>query len=289
MRLISNSANELYRNVVVLLSTVGESVSDTKELRNIELVLTNPYECLVTNKTDSKYGCEISYILAEIVGNFVGCNRLSYISQFSKFWLKISDDSETINSAYGHIIMHKHGFDQLEACLDELRSNPESRRAVININTPHYAGSNELSLSETKDEPCTVSLQFMIRRGSLHLTTYMRSNDIYLGFPNDIAYFCALQITAAASLGVEVGMYTHYVGSMHMYDRHVELATIEHKPKIVKFDIPKLKQESTFIYELTACGNVEVISDQPYSRDVKERIVEIAERYGIIELVEDCV
>ena len=51
------------------------------------------------------------------------------------------------------------------------------------------------------------------------MTTYMRSNDLWMGFPNDVFQFTAIQIYLAMRLGVKLGSYTHIAGSLHLYDR----------------------------------------------------------------------
>ncbi len=50
------------------------------------------------------------------------------------------------------------------------------------------------------------------------MTAMMRSNDAYLGLPHDVFCFTMMQELVAAELGLEVGEYTHMVGSMHLYD-----------------------------------------------------------------------
>jgi thymidylate synthase len=57
----------------------------------------------------------------------------------------------------------------------------------------------------------------MIRGGALHLVAHMRSNDVYKGLPHDVFCFTMLQEVAARSLGVELGHYSHSVGSLHLY------------------------------------------------------------------------
>ena len=51
-----------------------------------------------------------------------------------------------------------------------------------------------------------------------------RSNDIWMGVPYDMFSFCFLQVKMAMELGVEVGEYTHYAGSLHMYQRDYNAA-----------------------------------------------------------------
>ena len=130
-------------------------------------------------------------------------------------WNKLSDDGKTANSAYGYILQEKHGFNQIEKIIELLNTDPYSRRAVMNINVP-----NE-HVIETKDEPCTVCLDYQIRNGKLHCTCVMRSNDVNFGLRNDLGYFITLQKYIAMRLGVPVGSYTHFAMSIHFYDKDV--------------------------------------------------------------------
>jgi thymidylate synthase len=78
----------------------------------------------------------------------------------------------------------------------------------------------EPSNKESKDVNCTVALHFIIREGKLYLTTYMRSNDIWMGFPYDVFQFASMQVLLSMELGVELGTYTHIAGSLHLYERN---------------------------------------------------------------------
>jgi thymidylate synthase len=46
----------------------------------------------------------------------------------------------------------------------------------------------------------------------------MRSNDAFMGLPHDVFAFTFIQELVARSLGVELGIYRHLVGSLHLYD-----------------------------------------------------------------------
>jgi thymidylate synthase len=95
-----------------------------------------------------------------------------------------------------------------------LRRNPGSRRAVIQLfNAEDIA-------QDHKEIPCTCTLQFLIRRNRIHMLTTMRSNDAYLWLPHDIFCFTMLQEVVARTLGVELGSYRHFVGSLHLYERN---------------------------------------------------------------------
>lgn len=187
------------------------NVEDTRELNNVKVTLTD-----ITNNIVSIRGLSPSYLLGELLWYFAGRNDVEFISKFSSFWKGISDDGETCNSAYGYLMRYAFGFDQIEKVIELLTKDPNSRRAKINLNTPRE------NVIETKDEPCTMFLQFLIRDKKLHCTAVMRSNDIWFGFPYDVAFFTELQKYIADRLGVKYGEYTHFVVSMHLYDRDYE-------------------------------------------------------------------
>lgn len=186
-------------------------VGNTRELNNVKLELIN-----INNNIVSIRNISDAYLFAELLWYFTGRNDMKFIGSFASMWQRLSDDGVTNNSAYGHLMKNAYGFDQIEKVIELLTKDPESRRAVINLNVP-----NE-KVIETKDEPCTIALQFMIRKNQLHCTTMMRSNDIWFGLPYDIAFFTELQKYIADRLKVEYGTYTHFVTSLHMYDRDAE-------------------------------------------------------------------
>lgn len=154
------------------------------------------------------------YAIGEMLWYMSGSNSLKEIQKYTNGWDRMSDDGETVNSNYGYCIKHKFGFDQWEFVKNELEENPNSRRAIIHI--------KEASDKESKDVNCTVCLQFFIRDNKLHLTTYMRSNDLWMGFPYDVFQFTNMQILMSMELGRDIGTYTHIAGSLHLYERDVK-------------------------------------------------------------------
>lgn len=154
------------------------------------------------------------YALAEIDLYMSGSRKLKDFAKISKFWNGVSDDGKTIRSAYGYIIFKKHGFNQLQYCIDQLKKDNDSRKAVITYKTPYEP--------ETKDNVCTLSQQFFIRDGKLHTIVNMRSNDIEFGFRNDLPWFIYLANIVAKELNIPLGKYYHNVGSLHAYDRTIK-------------------------------------------------------------------
>lgn len=241
-------------------------VGNTRELNNVKLVLKD-----ITKNVVSVRGLSPSYLFGELLWYFNGDNSLDFISKFSKFWNNISDDGETCNSAYGYLMQLRYGFNQIEKVIEILESDPESRRAKININVPNP------KVKETLDEPCTMSIHYMIRRNKLECTVVMRSNDIWFGFPYDVAFFTELQKYIAKRLGVEYGWYTHFAVSLHMYDRDAEkIAEIVKNPvsKPIEYDSEKFFAHFNIIFEL-----LKVYKDHDF--DIKDTTIGLLERFGI--------
>lgn len=264
--LVCDNINELYYELAKELYTNGNKVYGTTELENVKFVLTNPLDNIVTLKERK---ASKKYLLAENIWYARGSNAVSFIGPFASMWTRITDDGLTNNSAYGYIWKYKHGFNQVEKIIEMLTKNPNNRRAVININVP-----NE-DIIKTKDEQCTMYLQFLVRDGKLNMTANMRSNDLIYGLANDIAAFTALQQYVAHRLNLEVGTYTHFDVSLHYYDSSNEMVK-----NIVESGIEKVSDNYTIdwvkLYE-----NAEALYSEV---DVnKDSILKICRKYGVLK------
>ena len=220
----------------------GKQVGNTLELRNVKFTVPD-----ITENIISVRNLSAAYLFGEWLWYFDGKNDVDFISAFGSMWKKLSDDGVTNNSAYGYIMKYKFGFDQIEKVIELLKKDPNSRRAVINLNTP-----NE-NVIETKDEPCTIALDFLIRNNRLYCTGMMRSNDIWFGLPYDIAFFMELQKLIADVIGVEYGTYTHFAVSLHAYDKNLkQIQNIVKNPvqRLIIFDKDKFWKNRIFVTKI---------------------------------------
>lgn len=188
------------------------------EVINAISVLNDPTRNILKSK---RRNLHMRYAIGEMLWYMSSNPLLKEIQKYTDGWDRMSDDGMTVNSNYGYCIKQKYGFDQWEWCRKELDSNPNSRRAVIHI--------KEASYKESKDVNCTVCLQFFIRNEKLYMTTYMRSNDLWMGFPYDVFQFCNMQVLMSMELGYDLGTYTHIAGSLHLYERDVKGAENNNK------------------------------------------------------------
>ena len=210
-------------------NVVGECI-------NAITVIKDPTRCIMRNKIRKM---PLRYAMGEMLWYMSGKNELKPIQIYTDNWNRMSDDNVHVNSNYGYCIKHKYGFDQWEYVRKLLSDAPETRQAVLHI--------KELNNIPSKDVNCTVALQFLLREGKLNLTVYMRSNDLWLGFPFDVFQFANMQILMAMELGVDLGTYTHIAGSLHLYERDFKVGwenTKKDKPCQGMEDISKAKEEA---------------------------------------------
>lgn len=262
--------DEAYKKACLDLLKYGKEVRGTKELNNYTFTISDITKNIVNVRNISK-----SYLLGEHLWYVCGRNDIKFIQQFAGLWGRISDDGVTSNSAYGDIIFKRHGFDQVEEVIKLLKIDKDSRRAVINLNVPNQ------NMITTKDEICTIALQFLIRDNKLDCTCIMRSNDIWYGLPYDCAFFMELQKYIAKRLNVKYGKYTHFAVSLHVYKKdykNIEKC-IHRNPKTnIALDFSKLLKNKKLLEKEMLKENI----------DAKKEIVEICEKLGIIKEEQIC-
>lgn len=159
--------------------------------------------------------------LISALGEFCWYMNGSADLDFIRFYIPEYPPEEvegSIEEAYGPRLIGTgqfgHTINQIDRVIDRLRQKPDTRRAVISLLEPN-------DLEPVRSEaPCTIALQFIRRRGHLHLIAIMRSNDAYLGFPHDVFCFTMMQELVARSLSIKMGEYHHFATSLHLYEKH---------------------------------------------------------------------
>lgn len=157
------------------------------------------------------------FMAAEAAWILSGNNDVKSIAPYSKEISKFSDNGETFFGAYGPPVTQQ--FQYVLSCLDQ---DPDSRQAVLTIwrqNPP-----------QTKDVPCTVSLQFLVRHHTLYCVANMRSSDLWLGHPYDVFNFSMVSYALLLELNKRreqknlmpamLGELYLFCGSKHLYERN---------------------------------------------------------------------
>ncbi len=245
--------------------------------------ITNPKARLITIP---ERGWNVALAYAESLWLACGRNDLGFIQNYLSRMEEFSDDGKTLRGGYGPRLRKYNGnaddyrilssvdqmanyssntVDQLDFIIKCFEKDINTRQAIITIGDP-VKDSFELNsgLKQTKDFPCTRSLQFMKQPNSnkLNLTVYMRSNDVLWGASAvNIFNFTFMQEYIARLVGLEVGDYYHIANNFHFYEGH--------KDKIEKVAAVREFTDEFFDYNYSFC-NLSEFDNQIRKMEVAE-------------------
>lgn len=200
----------------------GEVVSVTKgktrELRGALLKLNNPRARLSISETKGTYYSCLGEFLWYLAGN----DSIDFISYYIPKYGKIINNDKYSPGAYGpRIFGSEKNTNQIEKIVELLADKSHTRQAVVQIYSKEDLFNS--TVAGLKDDiPCTCTFQFFVRDRKVELLVYMRSNDAYKGLPHDIFSFTMIQEIVAKKLSLELGSYTHIIGSLHIYEDDIE-------------------------------------------------------------------
>lgn len=117
-------------------------------------------------------------------------------------------------------------IDQLSSLVDQIRETPDSRRLVL-------SAWNVGELDAMKLPPCHLLFQFNVTEGRLHCAMTMRSCDVFLGLPFNIASYALLTMMIAQVTDLQPGELILSLGDTHVYQNHFEQAAkqLEREPR----------------------------------------------------------
>lgn len=122
--------------------------------------------------------------------------------------------------------------DQIKNIISEIMINPNSRRLVL-------SAWNVADLSRMKLPPCHFACEFDITDGKLNCMFIMRSTDVFLGLPFNIASYALLTHLIAKVTGYKVGDLVYCGGNVHLYKNHLDQAREQLSREAYSF--PKLE------------------------------------------------
>lgn len=120
-----------------------------------------------------------------------------------------------LGNVYGKQWRDFNGKDQLKEVIHLIKTNPDSRRILINA-------WNAAEIDTMALPPCHMMVQFYVQDGKLSGQLYQRSADIFLGVPFNIASYSLLIHLLAQVCDLEVGEFVHTFGDAHIYLDHIE-------------------------------------------------------------------
>lgn len=151
-------------------------------------------------------------------------NQILEDDDFSKVW-------GNLGFIYGKQWRDWNGNDQIKELIDNLKTQPNSRRHIV-------SAWNVDDLIYMKLPPCHYAFQCYVANGKLSLMWQQRSADLFLGVPFNISSYGMLLLLLCKETGYEPGELIGNFGDIHLYKNHIEQAKeqIERKP----YDLPKL-------------------------------------------------
>ncbi|GAB2966669.1 MAG TPA: thymidylate synthase [Actinotalea caeni] len=160
-------------------------------------------------------------VVHELLWFLRGDSNIAYLRENKvRIWDEWADEDGELGPVYGvqwrswptpdggHI-------DQISRVLEQLRSDPDSRRIIV-------SAWNVADLDKMALAPCHAFFQFYVADGRLSCQLYQRSADLFLGVPFNIASYALLTHMVAQQVGLQVGDFVWTGGDVHIYDNHVE-------------------------------------------------------------------
>jgi thymidylate synthase len=140
-------------------------------------------------------------------------------------------------------------IDQIEQLVQQLKSNPDSRRLIV-------SAWNVGDLPKMALMPCHAFFQFYVapatapgEKGRLSCQLYQRSADIFLGVPFNIASYALLTHMLAQQCDLDVGDFIWTGGDCHIYDNHREQVDLQLSRAPLPYPTLHLKRRPASIFD----------------------------------------
>lgn len=173
----------------------------------------------------------------------------------SRIWDSWANEQWLIKNAYGYqIAKSTMGHEsQMHYVLHEIKNNPTSRRIMMNM---FNAGDQLIKAKESLIE-CAYATHFSVKDGKLHMTLIQRSGDFLTAAGSggwNVTQYAALQCAIAKECNLQLGILTHLVQDLHMYNKHQDqvLEMIRRYNEQDDYELPQLRIADKPFFELTA-------------------------------------
>ncbi|MGH3423584.1 MAG: thymidylate synthase [Nocardioidaceae bacterium] len=166
-------------------------------------------------------------VIAELLWFIAGGTNTGYLHEHGvTIWDEWADADGDLGPIYGYQWRSWPSpgghIDQLARVIEQLRSDPDSRRHIV-------SAWNVSDLDAMALAPCHAFFQFYVAPapdgpGRLSCQLYQRSADVFLGVPFNIASYALLTHMVAQVTGLRVGDLVHTLGDAHLYLNHLDQA-----------------------------------------------------------------
>lgn len=191
-------------------------------------------------------------IIYELLWFLKGETNIAYLKQNKvSIWDEWANENGDLGPVYGFQwrswpINSKKSIDQIKHLIDQIKTNPDSRRLIV-------SSWNVGLIDKMALAPCHVLFQFYVAKGKLSLQLYQRSADVFLGVPFNIASYSLLLMMVAQVCELEVGDFIHSFGDVHIYKNHLEQVNLQlsrEPKKLPRMELnPEIKNIFDFKFE----------------------------------------
>jgi thymidylate synthase len=165
-------------------------------------------------------------IIYELLWFLTGDTNVKYLRDHGvSIWDEWADKDGNLGPVYGKQwrswpAADGRTIDQLARVVEQLRTNPNSRRILV-------SAWNVGDLDQMALLPCHALFQFYVADGRLSCQLYQRSADALLGVPFNIASYALLTHMLAQQCDLAVGEFIWTGGDCHLYLNHLEQADLQ--------------------------------------------------------------
>lgn len=187
-------------------------------------------------------------IIHELLWFLRGETNVKYLQENGvRIWNEWADENGDLGPVYGKQwrswpAPDGRTIDQIANVIEEIRTNPNSRRLVVTAWNP--ADLPKMALA-----PCHCLFQFYVAQGKLSCQLYQRSADVFLGVPFNIASYALLTLMIAQVTHLEPGEFIHTLGDAHIYNNHIEQVQLQLTREPYALPQMKLNPEVENIFE----------------------------------------
>ncbi|HST47950.1 thymidylate synthase [Jatrophihabitans sp.] len=168
----------------------------------------------------------VKSVVGELIWFLQGSTNVRWLQQQGiSIWDEWADADGELGPVYGSQwrswpAPDGRRIDQIAAVVHSIRTNPDSRRHIVNA-------WNVAEIEQMALPPCHTMFQFYVADGKLSCQLYQRSADVFLGVPFNIASYALLTHLIAQVCDLAPGEFVHTLGDAHLYLNHVEQAELQ--------------------------------------------------------------
>ena len=201
-------------------------------------------------------------IIHELLWFIKGETNIQYLKDHKvRIWDEWADENGDLGPVYGHQWRNwnSEGIDKIEVLIDQIKSNPNSRRMIVSAWNPSVLPDTTKSFTENVKNgkaalpPCHAFFQFYVSEGKLSCQLYQRSADTFLGVPFNIASYALFTMMIAQVTDLQPGDFVHTFGDVHLYNNHIDQAkeqlSRDTRPLPQMKINPKIKDITAFTFE----------------------------------------